>query len=230
VAKPIPPNTNDEYPQLKPLTVNKFIVPKRVDITIPFRYPEAQSSKLTITTEVVWQDKTIDFSSMFAPSERGTEIIIGNGGVLTLKNTTLLLPWYFDRIFVEAGGRLIILDSKIIPAESACGGFEFTVLKDGALVMKNSELKGVGFAPLSSDWGGLKLLGVNVTIENCTISDTLRAICTNITEEELKGSTLSIKNNTFSNCYTPIWGITYAQGYIENNTVSNYFWGEGFRY
>jgi parallel beta-helix repeat protein len=220
-AKPIPSNAQDEHPLFTQIQIDKFSVPKRADIPIPFRYPEQQNIQLTITTEVVWKDKTIDFSS-----EKATDIIIDNGGVLTLKNTTLILPWYFDRILVKTGGKINILDSKIIPGKSG-GGFEFTVAKDGTLVMKNSELRGVGFAPLSSDWGALKLLGVKITIENCTISDTLRAINTDFTAEELKGSSLSIKNNTFSNCYKPISGITYAEGYIEKNTASNYFWGEG---
>lgn len=212
---------SDEYPLVEPSAIQPGDVPLREDIPIP-TIPRGSPDRLVIDTNVTWENEVIDFTDRHV-----LDLIVADGGVLTLRNVTLVLPWYFDRILVETGGTLKVYGSKILPAENA-GGYEFTIQREATLVMIDSEVKGVGFGPLSSDWGSLKIMSLNVTIEGCIISDSCRGITTDM--GSIAGSMLSIKRNTFLNCYIPIWSITYFEGHIEDNIILNNFFGEQSQY
>lgn len=209
----IPPYGADARPMVRPFPLTRVSVPERKSVAIT--PPALTSQGQVITGDVVWQDKTVTFAKA-TPA-----LIIGKGGTLTLKNATLVLPKGFEGIYVQPGGTLNVLNSKIVPAESA-GGFLFQVQNDATLVMKGSELHGAGFAPHSYDWGGLYILSTKVTIEDSLISDSYYGIVLGLSVAALKNTTLSIRNNTVSDCYGGFWGVpAFVEGYVENNRVVN---------
>lgn len=198
------PNGIDRYPSIEPLTLVHPPAPAPEPVPLPTFVGPGYS----ITENVVWKNGTREEGGM------GFRIDIYDGGSLTLENFTLIMPYHASGIFVNPGGALYIYDSKIIPAENG-GGFQFNVQEDAVFEMKNSELRGCGFCPNSSDWGGLYVLTSTATIKNNIITDSYHGLC---------GCGGIVMNNTISDCYSAGNLIISSL-----NTISNCVdgWGRG---
>lgn len=147
-------------------------------------------------------------------------LIVKNGGSLTLKNVTLTMQSQYDgqyRIEVEPGGELFIESGSIITASNSSHHYDFAV-RGSALEIKNSEVHGAGrwiYQELnnsSSIFNGSR--GLLVDTDNALLDG--NTFSGNNVGVILTGSGITLTNNTiYSNTAHGI----YIQGGT-NNLVS----------
>jgi len=147
-------------------------------------------------------------------------LIVENGGNLTLKGVTLKMNCTYDgqyNITVETGGAFYIVEGSIITSVNPSMEYCFRVLDGSTFRVSDSELHECG---ISSVWGvaGLFIQSSDVIIEKSLISENLLGIFAGGMGE------LVIQSNNITNNE---YGINIPSGSptIYNNTItSNLHW------
>jgi nitrous oxidase accessory protein NosD len=130
------------------------------------------------------------------------KVIIQSGARLSLRGATLLMTGGEDGIQVQTGGSLEVFSSRIVPLSPDQGGFFFQAFPGSALVMTNSELRGVGGWPGCGDWASLSAQASDVILEGNRVSDSMCGL-------SLLGERLRVRRNVISRCE---FGMSVASG------------------
>jgi parallel beta-helix repeat protein len=144
-------------------------------------------------------------------------LIVENGGNLTLKGVTLKMNCTYDgqyNITVKAGGAFYVLEGSVITSANSSHGYCFFVLSEATFRMSESELHECGIN--SSTWwdSGLWIHSGDIIIEKSLISENLCAMFGGGEAEPI------IRNNNITDNK---YGIHIASGHpaIYNNTITS---------
>ena len=228
----IAPSATDNHPLLVQVAIQP--VPAYPNPALPFM--PGYQERLEVAADLELGDQTAGPYS---------KVTVHAGGRLTLRNATLLMVGGEGGIIVESGGELDVSDSRIVPPTPETGGFTFQVLPGSTLIMRRSELRGVGKHPGCGDWASLYVLTSGVVIEDSTITDcmcglwlvgesnrVLRNVVSrcefgmSVTGGELSTSGAEIVDNRVSRCLEKGIETAGTNNRIIGNTISNVFnWG-----
>jgi len=232
-AYTISPNGLDRYPLSSPITVTLASVPGLPPIPVlpsPYRPPWVITEPTVIARQTITVEDTLSIEA---------------GGSLTLTQATLWINGGQDSggITVQPGGALFVYSSTIA-ATAAGGGYLFQAQPGSTLVLKDGEVRGVGFS-WGTDWGGLYITTDRTVIENTLITDTFRGL---VVSSPAQGNHRVI-GNTITNCYQGMsvsdqsnslfgdnhlgdcigWGMNVEGGAgvtVTGNTIADtWFWG-----
>lgn len=144
-------------------------------------------------------------------------LIVENGGNLTLKGVTLKMNCTYDgqyNITVKTGGAFYVLEGSVITSANSSHGYCFFVLSEATFRMSESELHECGIS--SPFWwdAGLWIHSGDIIIEKSLISENLCAMFGGGEAEPI------IRNNNITDNE---YGIHIASGHpaIYNNTITS---------
>lgn len=222
----IQPRGIDNYPLMKPVTLQPAATPKLEPI--PFK---ELPPFIAISGEEVWENQTIVLE---------TELNIQDGGELTLRNVTLILgsESHAGYIRIKPGGSLYIYQSTITDTETGYGG-RFEAEEGSTFVMRDSDWHGVyyswwneGFEIYADDailanntLTGVSIMLIHVSggyMGNNTILDSLCPILL------MGSSNLTIENNTISKSLRAAINLTSAYGGAEGESTNNLIYHNNF--
>ena len=190
----IAPSATDSHPLLVQVAIQH--VPAQPNPPLPITIESRE--RLDVASDLEIRDQTVGPYS---------NVTVHPGGRLTLRNATLLMVGDEGGIVVKSGGALGAFDSRIVPPTVDEGGFVFQVLPGGTLVMKRSELRGVGKHPGCGDWASLYALTSGVVIEDSAITDCMCGL-------SLVGEGLRVLRNVVSQCE---FGMSVAGGELSSS-------------
>jgi parallel beta-helix repeat protein len=144
-------------------------------------------------------------------------LIVENGGNLTLKGVTLKMNCTYDgqySITVETGGAFYVLEGSVITSVNPSNGYCFLVLSESTFRMSDSELHecGMSFSDDIMKWG-LYTLSNDTVVEKSLISDNFCGVF-------IAGGESAIQNNNITD---NDYGVSVGNGSptIYNNTVTS---------
>jgi len=176
-------------------------------------------------------------------------LIVENGGNLTLKGVTLKMKCHYDgeySISVNGGGKFYVLDGSVITSVAPENEYVFTVHDGATLRMMNSELHECGWESGMWQTSGLQINTDDAVIEDSLISHNNLGIevhtngtvvrNNNITANDRFGIAVAGGKSIIYGNYisrNKVFGINAAPGSsptiynntIELNWVGIYFWG-----
>lgn len=201
----ISPNGVDRYPLDNPISVTPVRVlglPTIPVLPSPYRPP------WVIAEPTVIADQTITVKD---------GVSIEAGGSLTLTQATLWIDGGRDQdgIIVRPGGALFVYSSTIA-ATAAGGGYLFQAEPGSTLVLKESEVRGVGFT-YGPDWGALGIATDRAIIEDTLITDTFEGL---IFRPPAQGGHW-VTGNTVAGCYHGISVVDQANSLINGNLIKD---------
>jgi parallel beta-helix repeat protein len=178
----IPPSATDKHPLPAPVVVQPPVTLSNPPLARVIR----ESQQLDVTGDTMIIGQTVGpYSS----------IIVRNGARLTISDSTVFVVGEQGGITVESGATLEVINSRIMPPSPERGGFHFAALPGSFLLIRKSEVRGVGSHPGCSDWASLYVLTGGAVIEDSLISDSVCGINLAGGGDRIAGNTVTMSQN-----------------------------------